>query len=44
MNASTVTETDTCTESVAGLLYKEEHAQGREQVGFISHQYSGECY
>ena len=27
-------ETDSCTVSVAGLLYKEEHTQGRKQVGF----------
>ena len=31
-------ETDSCTVSVAGLLYKkEEHTQGRKQVGFLSH-------
>ena len=27
-------ETDSCTVSVAGLLYEEDHTQGRKQVAF----------
>ena len=37
-------ETDSCTASVAGLLYKKEQTQGRKQVSFVADLCSGKSY